>query len=118
MQFSAVFYLCFALLPVSIARPYQHTNFHKYNRGHKHHLHHPVPATQGLETQIPLIDPDNGITTSARSQNSSEVLIGVHFTSVSEWPKSGEDTEVFVLPLGRWVTPGTSCKGTLKAFRH
>lgn len=97
-----------ALLPVSIARPAQHSHFPKR---HKHHRHHTRDLSSQVSeekayTRISLVNLELPPTASPQLPNISEAIISVSFQSISQWPKSGEQVDLVSVPRGVWLTPG------------
>ena len=96
----AVFLAC---IPQLIAQPTSHLDLH---RRHRHHAraHHHAANVDKISTQLPIADPKPVL--SKPSFIRSDALVSLYFTSVPQWPKSGEQENFVTVPLGTWIEPG------------
>ncbi|MCJ1421881.1 hypothetical protein MMC32_008248 [Xylographa parallela] len=107
---ACLLYLSIAFLPLTTARPYQHSDFHNLNHHLQRHVHqrhsshNPAPTSSH---QRPLLD--ENLTRECRNVtpelNVSTALVSISFQSIPQWPKSGEEVDVVIIPLGRWIGP-------------
>ena len=103
-------YLSIAFSPFATARPYQHAEFHKLNHllQHHHERHSSYTPIPDNPTQQPLgnIDSTPESANPPNKLNISAVHVSVSFHSIPQWPRSGEETDLVIVPLGKWITPG------------
>ena len=87
-----------------------HASYHRLHKQHHQHQHQGGNLAKAISlprAQKPLVEPNdsyrNILVTAA---NDSRVLVTVSFHSTPLWPKSGDEHDLLILPLGRFLTPG------------
>ena len=100
LRLLAVFFAC---LPQLIAQPTNRLNLHRRHRHHKR-AHHHVTNADEISTQLPMADPKPVVSKPSFIQ--VDTLVSLYFSSVPQWPKSGEQADFLTVPLDTWIESG------------